>query len=684
MIMFRILFITIFSCFLTAFSCTRGDLSSAYLRSQTGSEKGVLAGIARLMQPQIAETEARIAKLQGKIQQLELPSAPTMNGNRGFRGVLGGNASRGEPTLTIDLLHSQRIDSVYLVPAVPESGIVKDLLPRRLSLETATEPRFDQPQVIARNSRIDDRTVQGSPMHYRCGSNGRYVRLTIHEGAPFAGTEQFALSEIVVIADGNPISFNCPVQTSHGLDVQGVWHAQALTDGVMPLGIWQDGSRRSPTHHDDCIEGNDVDTAAGWDMRLAATSPIDRLVLFPCRAKSMPGACLMPASIDVWLHRENTDQFPVKLVQWQNPGPGYDHGFPLVLPISGAVADRISLVSKPAPATDGRWVHALSEIEVWSQGVNLAHGNEVTFQYGDHEQRINSLTDGHGPDGKILPVGEWLERHREYGRLRVEFDRLIPLHRAMINRAEVHALWACSVVLGLLAATPLLIAHQRRMIPKKEVERIRKRIASDLHDDVGSNLGSISLIARVAKNHLDKSGTDSAVRHDLDELESIARESSLAMRDIVWLVEQDRDSVDDLIIKLRDLCNRLLCGIDVSFDCADCGTASKLSPDAKRDLFLFCKEAFHNILKHARATQVRIRLWDEGDQLALEISDNGVGMPLKDRDDTGRISKLTARAEALKAHMHIKSSRENGTRIRLHVRRNPIIPRIPKLNLILS
>jgi signal transduction histidine kinase len=329
-------------------------------------------------------------------------------------------------------------------------------------------------------------------------------------------------------------------------------------------------------------------------------------------------------------------------------------------------------------------VHALSEIEVWSRGVNLARGREVTLHDGGQEQRVESLTDGDGPDGKILPLGEWLERHREHGRLRLEFERLIPLHRAMINRAEVHALWTCSVLLGLAAATPLLIAHHRRMIPKEEIKRMRKRIASDLHDDVGSNLGSISLIARVAKNHLNKSDTDSAVRRDLDELESIARESSLAMRDIVWLVEQDRNSVGDLIVKLRDLCNRLLRGIDVSFDCAECGAASKLSPDAKRDLFLFCKEAFHNILKHARATKVHIRLWDEGDQLALEISDNGVGMPLKEHDDTGRISKLTARAEALKAHMRIKSSRENGTRIRLHIRRNPIIPRILKLNLIFS
>lgn len=680
MMMFHIRTIAILTILLASISCSKKHLSSDDAIGGAASDEGILRALAELLQPGIAEAESRLLRLQQQIHQLELPVAPPITRELGYRGALGAPAA-DLPVITLDLLKPHPIDSVYLVPTSLEAGGGPDLLPRRLSLETAMDASFTQPHGIARDAAIEDQTAGISPVHFRCGASARYLRLTVHEGRRFAGSEQFAIAEIVVISAGEPVSFNCPVTASHGLDVPGIWHARALTDGIMPMGIWQDGNEQPNVNPDPCADAGEEPHPADFGLSLEKAAPLDRLIVFPCRAMPDADLCLLPASIDVWLHRDDAEFPPLKLIEWQHPGPGNDHGSPLVLPLAGTVADRLSIVSRPAAVADGRRVHALSEIEIWSGGVNVARGRELSRQVNGSEDRVDSLTDGHGPDGRILPVGEWLERHRKHGQLRREFEQLLPLHREMINRAEVHALWACSVVFGIVAVLPLVIAHQRRMIPKKEIEKIRKRIASDLHDDVGSNLGSISLIARVAKNELEKNGEESAVRRDLDELESIARESSMAMRDIVWLVEQERESVGDLVDRLRDLCGRLLRGIDVCFDCSGCSKASMLSPEAKRNLFLFCKEAFHNILKHARATQVRIRLWDEGDQLALEISDNGVGLPLKDADESGRVGKLTARAEALKAHMRIKSSRESGTRIRLQFRRNPILP---KLHLILS
>jgi signal transduction histidine kinase len=205
---------------------------------------------------------------------------------------------------------------------------------------------------------------------------------------------------------------------------------------------------------------------------------------------------------------------------------------------------------------------------------------------------------------------------------------------------------------------------------RDQLDQIRKRIASDLHDDIGSNLGSISLIARTARKDLVRLHGPEEVAQDLGEVESIARESSLAMRDIVWLLERRQDSIGDLVQRMRETAGRLLREINYTVECDSHKTAAKLSLDAKRHLFLFYKEAIHNVLKHSQANSVSIRLWDEDDKLALEILDNGVGLPMSSSPERATVHKLEDRARVLDGLLQVISSKETGTRIRLFVKRS--------------
>ena len=226
------------------------------------------------------------------------------------------------------------------------------------------------------------------------------------------------------------------------------------------------------------------------------------------------------------------------------------------------------------------------------------------------------------------------------------------------------------MILGLTFLIPVFIVERRRLMSKDQLDQIRKRIASDLHDDIGSNLGSISLIARTARKDLVRLEGPEEIAEDLGEMETIARESSLAMRDIVWLLERRQDSIGDLVQRMRDTANRLLREISFTIDCESNKTAAKLSLDAKRHLFLFYKEAIHNILKHSQANRVSIRLWDEDDKLALEILDNGVGLPMTNDSKPACVSKLQDRARILDGQLQIASSKETGTTIRLIVKRS--------------
>lgn len=160
---------------------------------------------------------------------------------------------------------------------------------------------------------------------------------------------------------------------------------------------------------------------------------------------------------------------------------------------------------------------------------------------------------------------------------------------------------------------------------------------------------------------------------DLGEVESIARESSLAMRDIVWLLERRQDSIGDLVQRMRETAGRLLREVDYTIECSSLKVESRLTLDAKRHLFLFYKEAVHNIVKHSHARKVNIRLGDLGERLVLEVSDDGVGLPENTSPRDSGVQKLEERARVLEGQLQIESQNGVGTLLRLVVRRAHLI-----------
>lgn len=233
--------------------------------------------------------------------------------------------------------------------------------------------------------------------------------------------------------------------------------------------------------------------------------------------------------------------------------------------------------------------------------------------------------------------------------------------------------WASAAVLGTALVFSISTINKRRRSEREHVEQIRQRIAADLHDDIGSNLGSLSLIARSARKDLIRLEGPEEIAHDLSEMESIARECSLAMRDIVWMWERSNDSVGDLIERMRQTANRLLREMQFKLECQSCEINAQLSIEAKRHLFLFFKEALHNIMKHSRADQVTVRVWDENDQLAIEIVDNGSGLPGAPEGRSPAVRKLQDRAHTLRGLLRIASNQNQGTRIQLFVKHSHLV-----------
>ncbi|MEO7100565.1 MAG: histidine kinase [Luteolibacter sp.] len=635
--------------------------------ASTAQTVNPISRIARLFDSQLVKTEDRVTWLDSRVSTFAQHREHSMKVGLGYRGYRS-KAGEPDPSVTLDLGKAFPISTVFLVPAQRE--FVEDLgiFPKRFTLELSNRADFAEKTILYTSGSISHLSTDGNPVPFSAHDTARYVRLTVHEGHNKGVIDLFGLSEIAVISDTEPVSFGAAVSSVGALDSPGIWYPSALTDGRTPLGIWQNGIKPGRVAGDSVTVSNSDDSVS-WSVDLAQSAPLDRIVLFPYQLSKSFESSIIPESIAV--HLQSEDNSDNELVyQWSNPLPGASSMTPLVIPLAGKSAKHIRLTGvRPCLMGDEK-IQALSEIEIWSKGMNLAKGVNVNRTYAGKTSSVTSLTDGYTSEKQIIPVYVWLDQLYERGRIERELAALRPVHNQLASESELNATWGSAVILGLTFLIPVFIVERRRLMSRDQLDKLRKRIASDLHDDIGSNLGSISLIARTARKDLVRLHGPEEVAEDLGEVESIARESSLAMRDIVWLLERRQDSIGDLVQRMRETAGRLLREINFTLECESNKTASKLSLDAKRHLFLFYKEAIHNVLKHSHANRVSIRLWDEDDKLALEILDNGIGLPTDEQQSPAAVRKLEDRARVLEGLLQIVSSKENGTQIRLLVKRS--------------
>lgn len=628
--------------------------------------------IARLFNPDLVKIEDRMDFLNRQLISLAAHNEHPLKYGMGFRGGKL-EPSGPEPSATIDLGKEYPIESLFLVPLQSGFSGGGGLFPKGFRIELSSKPDFSDFRLLFDSGKSFFPDTSGKPVKLSGhGTLARYVRLTMTRGQMRGISEVFGLSELVVISGGFPVSFGCDVSSVGALEVKGLWYPEALTDGRMPLGIWQGANwlnRSNPIEH---LEVQSQGQGIEWSADFGEPEKLDLLVLFPLEIRGVLEASIMPERLEVQVIGEGDSEFKT-INAWEYPFKGVSHEVPLVLNLGGVRARAIRIRGLEASVVGVDSVYGISEIEVWSDRRNISRGIKIRRNFGGNSKDVDFLTDGFASQREIIPVGSWLNQLHDRWRVESEIKALRPIQSQMAAESELNATWGSAMMLGLTFLIPVFIVERRRIITRNQIDQLRKRIASDLHDDIGSNLGSISLIARTARKDLVRLQGPPEVGEDLGEVESIARESSLAMRDIVWLLERQQDSIGDLVQRMRETATRLLREVDYSIECESAKSAAKLSLDAKRHLFLFYKEAIHNILKHSKATSVSIRLWDEGDKLALEVVDNGQGLPKVVRDGievTKPVRKLDERARVLEGELVMDTEPGKGTRVLLTVKRS--------------
>jgi signal transduction histidine kinase len=218
----------------------------------------------------------------------------------------------------------------------------------------------------------------------------------------------------------------------------------------------------------------------------------------------------------------------------------------------------------------------------------------------------------------------------------------------------------------LLALVPAVYAVDRiRRHQVLMVERLRQRIARDLHDDIGTNLSAIVIGSRflASEKSLSRKG-----RGQIDEIRNITLQTQEMMREIVWMLNPSNDSTGLFLGRLKESAARVLRGKRVIFEAPGEETLRRLSLEFKRHLLLFFREAVNNVARHAEATEVLIRFHREGDFLTLTIRDNGKGFDASSQAPGNGLRNMRARGESLAGVVNILSSPGNGTEITLRVK----------------
>ncbi|HEU5126126.1 MAG TPA: two-component regulator propeller domain-containing protein [Verrucomicrobiae bacterium] len=201
------------------------------------------------------------------------------------------------------------------------------------------------------------------------------------------------------------------------------------------------------------------------------------------------------------------------------------------------------------------------------------------------------------------------------------------------------------------------------------IERERGRIARDIHDDLGSSLTRIMMLGERVQD--EKDNRDELEIH-VKKIVNCARETVQTLDEIVWAVNPENDTLDGLVAYINQYTSQFLesanitCRLEMP---AEISTI-RLSAEVRHDLFLTVKEALGNILKHSRATEVRVQISHNADSIEIVIEDNGCGFA-ENTNGSGRkghgMENMRRRSENCGGKISVSSVSGKGTRITIRV-----------------
>lgn len=230
--------------------------------------------------------------------------------------------------------------------------------------------------------------------------------------------------------------------------------------------------------------------------------------------------------------------------------------------------------------------------------------------------------------------------------------------------------WASFIFIGLLALIGFLIINRYRVKQKNKqllaVEKLRNRIARDLHDDIGSTLSSINILSKVA---LQQSQPGEVTKTNLQKIKDRSSATMESMGDIVWAINPQNDDVETMVLRMKTFTAEILEPLNIKYLFAngDDFRNVKLNVEIRKDMYLIFKEALNNAAKYSQCNQIKIELKKEGQWIKLTVTDDGRGFDMMQSNNGNGLRNMQERAGVMKAQLKLHTAPGNGTSIYLDV-----------------
>jgi signal transduction histidine kinase len=308
-----------------------------------------------------------------------------------------------------------------------------------------------------------------------------------------------------------------------------------------------------------------------------------------------------------------------------------------------------------------------NQIQIDFTSLAFAAGETLQYQYQleGTDADWNAPTDQRTVNYASLSPG----RYRFLVRA-VNADGIASPHPATITFTILRPIWQrwwfltlAALILGLAGYA----GYRYRVAQLLKLERVRTRIATDLHDDIGSNLSRIALLSEVVRQQVRHDDPD--VTERLSLISNVSRESVDAMSDIVWAINPQRDHLRDLVQRMRRFAEDAFQSRNIAFRfrAPSLEQDIKLGADMRREVFLIFKESVNNMVRHSACTEAEIDFRIEGGWLVLKLSDNGKGLDLTHESEGQGLLSMRQRAKKLGGELEIRSPNGQGTTVTLRV-----------------
>ncbi len=568
----------------------------------------------------------------------------------------------------VDLGREVEVDSVMVVPAcIDGSGAYG--FPTGFRIETSTDALLSEPERLAEIT-VED---PASPLPYLVAASGRkarYVRFTALGLVPQPRLNSrfiFCLGELLVFSGGRNVALQCKVLAPMTVETLPTWSPRHLVDGSYALGIPAHPlSPQTNGWHSEIFTQPDSESWVQVD--LGRTFHLDEICLIPAHPRDYPDRTgfgfprrfLLQSSLSDDFAR-GTVVFDGRSADMVSPGDtrvAFAHG--------GRPARFIRVTASRLWERNADFVFALGELEAFEAARNVAEAAAVTASDSTSTAFWNPrfLVDGQGGTGQLQPEETWLsglDRRRVLSQRR---EALLRERAEGMVRVRERFLWL-SGALGLAAlATVGIVVHRGRASRARALEVLRQQISRDLHDEIGSSLCSIRLMAELSRTAARERPSSEA----LAEISRLAESGTEALRDMVWLLKEgDRPKIGVLVEKMRSVAGSLLVKVRWSLKAEEAPVELVAPLPFHRDVLFVFREALHNVVKHSGAASVVICFqWADG-AVRLSIADDGCGFDHA-RPVTGDgLANMRYRAAQLKGTLSVETPPEQGTVIVLQM-----------------